>query len=242
MRDDLPVTLERNPAPLPAPAVTQKIPLGQVRLTLDDLDDVLQYLRKAGKDPILTAGYAVASEAQALKSATRDELNRVAIRTGDESASITLWRGKAVATYDSSDEIAASVVGDVARLLAPRRLPGIVPWLMAVAKGFAVYGAAILVLLGIAVLLRAENIDKVVSAGLGPMLLILAGTSVALGSLTYFADGHRSGGAKVLPYFRQERREITFSAGQAWLIGTVTAVLSGAIGAVVTWFLTRPSA
>jgi len=202
----------------------------------------MQHLTKAGKEPVLTAGYAVASEAQALKSATRAELTRVAIRTTDESVTITLWRGKAAATYAASDESAAGVVGDVARLLAPRRLPGIVPWLMVVAKHFAVYGTTTLVMLGIAVLLRTENIDKVVSAGLGPMVLILLGVSVALGSLTYFTDDRKSGGSKILPYFRQERREVTFSAGQAWLIGTVTAVLSGAIGAVVTWFLTKPGA
>lgn len=56
-----------------------------------------------------------------------------------------------------------------------------------------------------------------------------------------YAMNRASGGAKILPYFRLERREITFSAGQAWLVGTVTAVLSGAIGAVVTWFLTKPT-
>jgi len=71
------------------------------------------------------------------------------------------------------------------------------------------------------------------------MFLVLGGVSVVLGSLTYFTDGRKSGGAKILPYFRQERREVTFSAAQAWIIGVVTAVLSGAIGAVVTWFLTR---
>lgn len=188
MRDDNRVTLERNPAPRPTPAAIQTIPLGWMRLTLDDLHDILQYLRKTDKEPVLTAGYAVASEAQALKSATRGELNQVAIRTVDESVSITLWRGKAVAAYPSSDGPAARVVGDVARLLAPRRLPGALPWLMTVAKGFVVYGTAILVMLGIAVLVRAESIDKVVSAGLGPMLFILAGVSVALGPITHFQD------------------------------------------------------
>lgn len=131
-----------------------------MRLTLDDLDDVLQHLRKAGKDPILTAGYAVASEAQALKSATRDELNRVAIRTADESVLITLWRGRAVATYGSSDETAAGVVGDVARLLAPRRALALWTWLTIVAKHFAGFAVVMFAFIGVTALFRPEGIAK----------------------------------------------------------------------------------
>ncbi len=195
-------------------------------------------MQKAGQHPVLTAGGAVASEAQALKSATNDELNRVAIRTTDGSISIALSRNKATVVYATSSESAARTVSGVARLLAPRRQPAIVTWLGVVAKNFAVYGLGMLVILGIGVLFRPETIAKLNAADAVPAILIVLAISVVLGSVSFLGE-RKSGGAKVLAYFRSERRDVTFSARQAWLIGTVTAVLSGAIGSWVTWLLTN---
>jgi hypothetical protein len=234
--------LERRPPPAPTPATVGQIWLGSVRLTLDDVQDVVDYLSRSGLAPVMAAGHALASDAESLKSATRQELARVTIGVKEGSVSVEFRRDLARILYSVNNAEAAAVAEGVASLLRPRRVPAIFVWFIHVMQIYA-FMIAVMVVLFLLITVTGvwEGGSPPTISDMGtPTLYWLLLAPLLVGSVMFYAR-YQPGRAKILPYFRRERREVTVSIRQALWVGVVTAVVSGAAGAVITWAITTAS-
>lgn len=205
-----------------------------MRLTLDDVQDVLDYMRAKGRSPVLSAGFAIASDAASLKSATKSEIRNVTI--GTDTVAVILYRSHAVVRYATGIDDAREIAESVVRLLKPRRRWAPLVWLRLVAivtVGSLVFLGGGFALLG---MLNGNPLFERVD-----LIAILAAVCLLLGlgyASLIVADNRRAGQAVLSPTFRDERREVTVSLTRALIVGAVTAVISGAAGALITWVLT----
>lgn len=228
--------LERQPPPAPAPSASTTLPLGFLRLTLDDVQDVLDYLDRRDFTPVLSAGFAIATDAASLKSATRRELRGLTI--GSEAIAVFLYRGHAVVRYVTANDEARAAGEGVVRLLKARRVWSPLVW----ARLFLIVSGGALVLFGCGYALLAalggglviERIDLVLT------LVAVCGLLGASYATLIVVDNRNSGQAALSLTFRHERREVTLSLSRALAVGALTALVSGAAGALVTWALTAP--
>src|SRR3954451_923836 len=97
--------------------------LGRIKLYLNDLDDLLEYLRRQCKAVSSQAGEATAENPDDLIEATPRELKSVIVTTSEPALRVNLLRRAAdVSTTQTSAE-ARAMVDDVHGLLRRRRSP-----------------------------------------------------------------------------------------------------------------------
>ncbi|GAB3155431.1 hypothetical protein GCM10027058_27740 [Microbacterium neimengense] len=230
--------LERIPPPAPTPPAIGSIRLGYLRLTLDDVQDVADYLRREGYAPVISAGQtAIATDAESLKGATGSELARVVVGVEEKSLGVYLYGGEAKIEYANGDDRARAASERVAAILRERQVPGLYVWMRILGRQIAVFGTLLVVLVGGSLAFSPYAWGRIEA---GPTALVALALLVFCMILTWinYSDERKRGGVRLQPFFRRERRQVTLTAGQAIWTGVITAVASGAVGALVTWLLT----
>jgi len=121
--------LERFPERKPTPPEWETQNLGVMRLLLDDVQDLMSHLARLDAGPVLQAGNSLASDAESLKDATREELGNVTIVACEGAMLVKLGRQKAELWWRRSEPGAVAAAADCASLLRKKRLPGPIAFL-----------------------------------------------------------------------------------------------------------------
>lgn len=233
--------LKRQPPPPdePKPPSDYRRRLGWLRLYLNDLDDLVRYLRDSTGEVGIKAGDATADEPTDLREARKSELRDVRVVTEDPALTVTLGFDRAqVTTTDTSDKT-RGIVDNVVNLLASRRARvTIAARIVALSVVFVWLGAmGLFALLG--TLARAVDAnytssfpeDIIAGAVLGPVVGFL-------GSLGILVIVRGTGRAVIVPERRSENRGISRSTRQSLIVGIVVGVVTAVVTAIATYVLT----
>lgn len=206
--------------------------LGFLRLYLDDLDVLHQYLAAKTKEVEIRAGNRVADEITDLPSANSRLLRDISFETKTPSITVTLARSKAQAETYRADEDGRALLDDVANLLKDEASVSVAFRLLWFRVVELLVGLALLVL-SVGLLVRGD-LYLAAMAGLACAFALLDPAIMG-------ADRFSKGGViftaerrdEVRRSERQRRRELVFA-----LVGTtVGAIVSG----IVVYFLTKAS-
>lgn len=219
------MALTRNPPVTRQPAFVLSEPLGFVTLYLDDLEILLSYLRANSADVILSAGSAIADEVDDLKSASSEELKRVAIRT--VSPAMTVWLSSSnaeVLTTEQSDKAQKLTTGTAALLREHR------------GGGLRSFGRSLITGGFVGLLLMAGAIVGMITSETSSVIGLVFlgfGVSIALGLATLlWISTKKTGRGRIRLLRRSEARAAASTLRVQWAIA-ITAVLVGVLATLI---------
>lgn len=204
--------------------------LGFLRLYLDDLDVLHQYLVAHTKEVEISVGNRVADEINDLATANSRLLRDIGFKTETPSIAITLSRSGAKAQTWDADEDGRSLIDDVARLLKDEA-SALVALRFLWFKVVEVLVGLILLVSSVVLVVRGELFFALMA---GSVCVVALLDPALLGS-----DRYGEGGViftaerrdEVRRSKRQRRRELVFA-----LVGTTVGAI---VGGIVVYLLTK---
>lgn len=222
--------LTREPPPrLPRVRKRYRRSLGPALLYLNDLDQIINYLRRDGEVTI-RAGNAVADDVDDLRHARPSDLEDVEILAPAYEVQVNVSRHNAnvYTVYDGDG--AKERVDGVAHLVNTFKS----------LRGHPVFGywKARLLALCYAIIGGSPALPLVVMTNIPPLWLIPAW--IALAAITfYFWTNSNANGVRIVPMDRGESRAIQSERRANARMMIASAIVSGGLGSAVTYLLTR---
>jgi len=224
------MALKRNPPQATKPPFLLREGLGLIRLHLDDINDLLVFLRPRAREVVLAAKNAVADEAIDLRGATKDELENVALRITDPDLTIWLQRKRCeVETTDDSEKAQALVV-DIAALLRTR--PDRVLWIWCKSALLATAGPFLFLIPFLHSLPLVREVNSTALQVLIVATIAFIGYGAPIGGIYYYARKAK-GSTRIVPAMRRAIRDNSSNRNLIWAT-LIAALLSSLLTAVLT--------
>lgn len=226
-----------------------RVPLGPARLFLDDVQDIVRYLKKIestshveqpgleveslAKEDLFNDGVAIiavnaiADSVEDLRETTHYELEQVTILREKPIVQVDLWKYSAEVLVYPNDADSRAIADDIAAFIRGRRT-----WISTCRL------CLLLVTLGIVGIPVLAVINVVHFHGhwysnIYVPLLAIGAAIVGTVNDTYYA--YRYGTVTLLPSWRKEQRILSRQSRQALAV----AILAAVAGSIITWLLAR---
>lgn len=234
------MALRRLPPPPdegpPAPS-EYRVGLGAVRLHLNDVEDLVQYLRSTCAQVGIRAGDATADEATDLGEAHPRELRDVVVVTKAPDVLVRLARSTAYASTLDDGERAREAVDAVKRLLSVRR-SWLAGWELLRWFAFPLFFALIVTTPLVFYATRNPSPDAVVTYTTSETALLALNAWLLMVLLLLMwasLERRRTGGAVIVPRWRGDARGLEEQKRTAWVVSLVGVLLTAVITFAATY-------
>lgn len=226
-----------------------RVTLGPARLFLDDVQDIVRYLKKVGstsnpdqpglevesseqedlfKDGVaIGAVNAIADSVEDLCETTRDELEQVTILHDKPIVQVDLWKYSAEVLVYPNDAASRMIADDIAAFIRDRRR-----WFSTCRFCLLLFTIGI-VTIPLLVIVNVGHSHSHWYNNIYVPLLVIGAAIVGTAQDTY--NAYRYGTVTIVPSWRKERRILSQQSRQAYVV----AILGAVAGSILTWLLAR---